>query len=71
MARPKRIIHVDVEPIGSDGTEADMMRWVRATRILLTAKARRDARFASQVLDETNAETKTPSLETTKDDHEL
>ena len=48
-----------------------MMRWVRATQILLMAKTWRDARLASQVLDEINAETKTPSLEATKDDREL
>ena len=71
MARPRTIIHADVEPIGSNGTEADMMCWVRVTQLLMQSKARRDARLADQVLDGTHAETKAPPTETTKKGNEI
>ena len=71
MPRSIPTIHLDVSFSASDADEADMRQWVRATEILLRIKARRDARLAGQVLDETNAETDTPPLETTKDGNEL
>lgn len=35
----------------TEATEADLRRWVRATQILLRAKARRDARLAAAASD--------------------
>lgn len=50
MPRKKTVIHADVAPIGSGGTEADMQCWVRVTQMLLRARARREARLASEEL---------------------
>ena len=47
MPRKSPTIHVEVVENLTEATEADLRRWVRATRILLRAKARRDARVAA------------------------
>ena len=49
MPRTKPTIHIETIDNAADATETDLRRWVRATEILLRAKARRDARLAAQV----------------------
>ena len=46
MPRTKPTIHIEMIENSAEPTDADLRRWVRATEILLRAKARRDARLA-------------------------
>lgn len=45
MPRNKPQIYIETAPISFDGTEANLRHWVRATEILLRAKARQQARL--------------------------
>ena len=45
MPRNKPQIYIETAPISFDGTEANLRYWVRATEILLRAKARQQARL--------------------------
>lgn len=49
MPRTKPTIHIELIENNVEPTESDLRQWVRATQILLRAKARRDARLAAQI----------------------
>ena len=65
MSRKRMVIHAESDPIGTDGTEADMQCWVRVTQMLLQARARRQARLASAGL----ALSEAPELEASTNEY--
>ena len=48
MPRTKPTIHIELVENEAEITESDLRQWVRATQILMRAKARRNARLAAQ-----------------------
>ncbi len=48
MPRTKPNIYIESVENEAEMTESDLRQWVRATQILMRAKARRDARLAAQ-----------------------
>lgn len=49
MPRTKPTIHIELIENNAEPTESDLRQWVRATQILLRAKARRDTRLAAEI----------------------
>jgi len=49
VPRTKPTIHIELIENNAEPTESDLRQWVRATQILLRAKARRDTRLAAEI----------------------